>query len=96
MAEKYLSYYLDLMKTVKWPNVSAKLCTLQCIFVYRTQTQTRNSIQKLPARGRKFSDVSRTEVNQVLMNFNCQRISEHQGVPKQDSPGRFFRDLNKH
>jgi hypothetical protein len=34
--EKYLSYYLDLTKTVKWPNVPATLCTLQCIFVYRT------------------------------------------------------------
>ena len=35
-ADKYLIYYLDVMKTVKWPNVSAKLCTCQCIFVYRT------------------------------------------------------------
>jgi hypothetical protein len=35
-AEKYLIYYLDLTKTVHWPIVSAKLCTLQCIFVYRT------------------------------------------------------------
>ena len=35
-ADKYLSYYLGVMKTFKWPNVSAKLCTLQCIFVYRT------------------------------------------------------------
>jgi hypothetical protein len=34
--DKYLSYYLDLRKTVRWPSVSAKLCTLQCIFVYRT------------------------------------------------------------
>jgi hypothetical protein len=34
--DKYLSYYLDLRKTVKWPNVSANLCTLQCIFVDRT------------------------------------------------------------
>jgi len=36
MADKYLSYYSDLRKTVKWPNVSAKLYTLQCIFVYKT------------------------------------------------------------
>ena len=28
-ADKYLNYYLDVMKTIKWPNVSAKLCTLQ-------------------------------------------------------------------
>ena len=35
-AEKYLSYYSDLRKTVKWQNVSAKLCTLKCIFVYKT------------------------------------------------------------
>jgi len=35
-ADKYLSYDSDLRKTVKWPNVSAKLYTLQCIFVYKT------------------------------------------------------------
>jgi hypothetical protein len=37
-ADKYLSYlyYSVLRKTVKWPNVFAKWCTLQCIFVYKT------------------------------------------------------------
>jgi len=35
-ADKYLSYYSDVWKTVKWSNLSAKLYTLQCIFVYKT------------------------------------------------------------
>ena len=35
-AEKFLSYYSDLRTTVKWLKVSAKLCTFQCIFVYKT------------------------------------------------------------
>jgi len=35
-ADKYLSYYSVLPKTVKWPNVFAKWCTLQFIFVYKT------------------------------------------------------------
>jgi hypothetical protein len=35
-ADKYLSYYSILRKTVKWPNVFAKSCTLQCVFVYKT------------------------------------------------------------
>jgi hypothetical protein len=35
-ADKYLSYYSHLRKTVKWPTLSAELCTLQCIFVYKT------------------------------------------------------------
>jgi hypothetical protein len=29
-ADKYLSYYSDLRKTVKWQNVSAKLCVMGC------------------------------------------------------------------
>ena len=37
--DKYLSYYSVLRKTVKWLNVYARLCTLQCIFVYKTQTK---------------------------------------------------------
>jgi hypothetical protein len=35
-ADQYCSYYSVLRKTIKWPNASAKLCTLQCIFVYKT------------------------------------------------------------
>lgn len=35
-ADQYLSYYTILGKTVKWLNVSAKLYTLQDIFVYKT------------------------------------------------------------
>ena len=35
-ADQYLSYYSILRKPVKWPNVSAKLYTLQDIFVYKT------------------------------------------------------------
>ena len=35
-ADQYLTYYSVLRKTVKWPNVSAKLYILQCIFVYIT------------------------------------------------------------
>jgi hypothetical protein len=34
-ADQYLSYYSLLRKTVKWPNISAELCTLQGIFVYK-------------------------------------------------------------
>jgi len=36
MADKYLNYYSDPRKTVQRPNVSAKLYTLKCIFVYIT------------------------------------------------------------
>jgi len=35
-ADKYPSYYSDLRKTVRWLNVSAKLCTLQSISVHKT------------------------------------------------------------
>ena len=34
MADKYLRYYSVL--SVKWPNLSAKLCIPQCNFVYKT------------------------------------------------------------
>jgi hypothetical protein len=40
-ADKYLSYYSVLRKTVKWPNVSAKLCTLLWNFVYKTSTNNK-------------------------------------------------------
>jgi hypothetical protein len=35
-ADKYLRYHSVLRKTVKWPNVSAKVCIPQCNFVYKT------------------------------------------------------------
>jgi hypothetical protein len=35
-ADKYLSYYSALRKIVKWQNMPAKLCALQCVFVYKT------------------------------------------------------------
>ena len=41
-ADKYLSYYSVLRKTVKWPNEFAKWCTLQCIFVYKTLNRKNN------------------------------------------------------
>jgi hypothetical protein len=33
MADKYLRYYSVVRNTVKWPNLYAKLCILQCNFV---------------------------------------------------------------
>jgi hypothetical protein len=55
--DKYLSYYSDLRKTVKWPNVSVKLCTFNAFLCTKHETQTRYNIQELPARGRKFPDI---------------------------------------
>jgi hypothetical protein len=40
-ADQYLSYYSVLRKTVEWPNVSAKLCTFQSIFLYKTNTNNK-------------------------------------------------------
>jgi len=34
MADKYLRYHLVPRNTVKWPNLSAKLCIPQCNIVY--------------------------------------------------------------
>jgi hypothetical protein len=56
-AEKYLSYYSDLRKTVKWPNVSVKLRTFNAFLCSKHETQTRCNVQELPARGSKFSDI---------------------------------------
>jgi len=35
-ADQYLSYYAVQRKVIKWSKVYAKLCTLGCIFVYKT------------------------------------------------------------
>lgn len=59
-ADKYLSYYSDLRKTVKWPNVSAKLYILQWNCVCKT-LQTRNNAKELPARGSKNPNKSSSE-----------------------------------
>jgi len=40
--DMYLTYYSVLRKTVKWLNVYARLCTLQCIFVYKTLNTNKN------------------------------------------------------
>jgi hypothetical protein len=47
-ADQYLSYYSILRKNVKWLK-SAKLYTLQGIFVYKTLNTTKNEVQELPA-----------------------------------------------
>ena len=61
----------------KTGTVSAKLCSLQCIFcVQDTKYKQKSKVQDLPARGRKVLDI---EVSPILMTFNCQRSKQHQG-----------------
>jgi hypothetical protein len=35
-ADQYLSCYAVVRKVIKWSKASARLCTLRCIFVYKT------------------------------------------------------------
>jgi hypothetical protein len=35
-ADQYLIYHAAQRKVIKWSKASAKLCTLHCIFVYKT------------------------------------------------------------
>jgi hypothetical protein len=63
-ADKYLSYYSVLRKTVKWPNVFAELCTLQWALCTK-QTQTLKNVQELPARCSKFPDSRSPESKEV-------------------------------
>ena len=80
--DKYLSCYSDLRKTVKWPNVSVKLCTFNRFLCTKHETQARYNIQVLSARGSKFPDIwkSKIQMSQVLMNDSCQRSNQHKGA----------------
>jgi len=56
-ADQYLSYYSVLRKTVKWSKksdtVSAKLCSLQKVFVQDIKYKQKSKVQEHPAQGRK-------------------------------------------
>jgi hypothetical protein len=55
--------------------VSAKLCTLQCIFcVQKTKYKQTSEVKELPAFHK-----SRIKPSQVLMAFKCQRSKQHKG-----------------
>jgi hypothetical protein len=87
-ADKYLSYYSVLRKMVNWPNVSAKLCTMQYIFVYKTLAQTKTSCKR--QQGSKYRK-SRTQMSTILMNCYVQRNNQQQGglnsTPQADCTG---------
>jgi hypothetical protein len=96
-ADQYLSYYSALRKTVKWSKVSAKLCTLQCIFVYKTlntnkQVKYKNFLHEVARSW--ISEVQNS--SPVLMNCNSQRSNQHQGSLNRVPPGRLTRDFSKH
>jgi len=80
-ADQYLSFHSLLRKTGKWSKkktgtVSAKLCSLQCIFcVEDTKYKQKSKVQELSAQGRKVLDI---EVSPILMTFNCHRSKQHQ------------------
>ena len=80
--DKYLSYYSDLRKTVKRPNVYVKLCTFDAFLYTKHETQTRYNVQELTARGSKFPDIrkSKIQMSRVLMNGNCQRSNQYKGA----------------
>jgi hypothetical protein len=92
--DKYLSYYSFLRKTVKWLNVHARLCTLQCIFVHKTQTK---SMYK-----NFLHEVARSWIAEV-QNPNRSSSDELQWPEKQPTvrgpnrhqPGRLYRDFSK-
>jgi hypothetical protein len=58
-ADQYLSYYSIMRKTVKWLNVSAKLYTLQDIFVYKTLNIKKIKYKNVP------HDVTRYHISEV-------------------------------
>jgi hypothetical protein len=64
-ADQCLSYYSVLRKTKiveKGGIVSAKLCTLKCIFcVQDTKYKQKSNVQELPTRGKKVLDIRSPE-----------------------------------
>jgi len=55
-ADKYLNYYSNPKKTVKWPNLSVKMYTLNCIFVYKT-LNTNKKYRIRTSSKRQFPDI---------------------------------------
>jgi hypothetical protein len=79
-ADQYFSYYSVLRKTVEWSNVSPKLCTLQCIFLYKTL----NTNKKMNYNN-FLHEVARSWVSEV-QNPNKSSFDELQWPEKQPTP----------
>ena len=79
-ADQYLSFYSVLRKTVKWSKKSAKLCSLQHLFVQSTLNENKKVKYKnfLHEVGRSW--ISEVQ-NQSEFNSDCQRSKQHQGDP---------------
>jgi hypothetical protein len=82
-ADKYLSFYAVLRKTVKW-STKVVLHLPNCVllytyFVYRTLNKNKNVKYKNFLRGvGPGYQKSRIEVSTILMTFNCLTIKQHQ------------------
>ena len=96
IADKYLRYHSILRNTVKWPNLSAKLCIPQCNIVYKTintskKIKYKNFLQRLQgSRYQKFG----IQMSPVLMNCTHQRSNQHKA--KKVPPVRLYKDFSKH
>ena len=102
MSDQYLSYYSVLRKNIKLPKkggtVSAKLCSLQHIFVHRTLNTNKKVKYKnfLHEVGRSWI----TEVrDQSESDSDDLQLPEKQTTPRgpnQDLPGRLSSDFRIH
>ena len=91
-ADQYLSFYSLWRKTVKWPNVPAKLCTLQGIFVHKPLNTNKKWSTRTSCtvwQGTRYQKSS-IQPSPVLMNFNGQKSNQHQAglsrTPQKDWP----------
>ena len=100
-ADKYLSFYSVLRKTVKWSKksgtVSAKLCSLQWIFCVQDTKHKKVQYKNFPHEvGRSW--ISEVQ-NQSESNSDELQLPEKQtttSVPKQDPPDRLSGDFRIH
>jgi hypothetical protein len=84
-ADKYISFYSFLRKTVKCLNVSAKQHTWVHFCVQNTNKNehTRTSYMRCEGPGFQKSGI---QLNPVLMNWNGQRSNQHQEGPNRNPP----------